>query len=323
MLLVGVDEAGYGPLLGPLVVAGSAFRVPDPPAGETPDADAAGLAVRRAFAGRGRGRPALRVDDSKKVYSRGGLGALERPLLALLGARGAAWPEDLDDLLVEVGVDPGARRGRAWYAGRPPRFPLRFAEEELDEERRQLRDRLERERVEAVGLVAEILPEDRLNEHFAETENKSDTLFDVSAGVLERLAAHAAPGEPVVAVLDRQGGRKRYQGPLAQRFPDAFPWTLAESAERSRYRLDRPGGAWHVEFRVGADAGAPQVALASMLAKYLREVFMGLWNDWFATLCPEVRPTAGYTQDGRRWLDESRALRDEAGIPDDALVRTR
>ena len=60
-----------------------------------------------------------------------------------------------------------------------------------------------------------------------------------------------------------------------------------------------------------------------MLAKYLREVFMSLWNDWFATLCPEVRPTAGYTEDGRRWLNESRAARDAAGIPDAALSRTR
>jgi hypothetical protein len=323
MLLVGVDEAGYGPLLGPLVVAGSAFRVPDPERGAAIDADAAGACLKRALAGRGRGVPRLRVDDSKKVYVRGGLGALERPLLALLDARGSAWPEDLDDLLVEVGIDPGARRDRAWYAGRPPRFPLRHEPGELDDEGRDLRERLAREDVEFVGLVADVLPEDRLNALFDASGNKSDTLFDVSAGVLERLAAHARPGEPVIAVMDRQGGRKRYQGPLAHRFPEAFPWTLGESAECSRYRLDRPGGAWHVSFRVGADAAAPQVALASMLAKYLREVFMGLWNDWFAALCPDVRPTAGYAQDGRRWLDESRALRDAAGIPDAALARTR
>ena len=48
-----------------------------------------------------------------------------------------------------------------------------------------------------------------------------------------------------------------------------------------------------------------------------------LWNGWFADLCPDVRPTAGYTQDGRRWLDESRASRMEAGIPDVELARTR
>ncbi len=326
MLVVGVDEAGYGPLLGPLVVAGSAFRVPHPagPAGDVvPDADAAGSRVRRALCGRGRGEPRLRVDDSKRVYSRGGLDALERPILALLSARGDAWPAAFDDLLVRVGVDPGARRGREWYAGEPPRFPLRHGPEEIDDEARDLRVRLEREDVEFVALTAEVVTEDRLNALFAESGNKSDTLFDLSATVLARLAAAAQPGESVLAVMDRQGGRKRYQGPLSRRFPEFFPWTLAESATSSRYRLDRADGAWHVEFRVGGDASAPQVALASMLAKYLREVFMGLWNEWFATLCPDVRPTAGYTQDGRRWLDESRPARAAAGIADDVLVRTR
>ena len=323
MLVVGVDEAGYGPLLGPLVVAGAAFRVPDPEPGAAVDADAAGLRIKHALAGRGRGHPALRVDDSKKVYARGGLGALERPILALLSARGSAWPSSLDEMLVEVGVDPDSRRDRSWYAGRPPRFPLRFEAEELEEDTQRLTARLAHEQVAFMGLAADVLTEDRLNARFAESGNKSDTLFDVSAGVLERLAARARPGEAVLAVMDRQGGRKRYQGPLAHRFPMAFPWTLAESADCSRYRLDRPDGAWHVEFRVGADAAAPQVGLASMLAKYLREVFMGIWNDWFAVLCPDVRPTAGYTQDGRRWLDESRAARDAAGIPDAVLSRTR
>ena len=67
MLIVGVDEAGYGPLLGPLLVAGSAFRVPDPEPGAGVDVDASGERIRAAFAGRGRGPARLLVDDSKKV----------------------------------------------------------------------------------------------------------------------------------------------------------------------------------------------------------------------------------------------------------------
>lgn len=323
MLIVGVDEAGYGPLLGPLLVAGSAFRVPDPEPGDAPDVARAGDRIRRAFAGRSRGPARLLVDDSKKVYGRRGLDGLERPLLALLAAAGRAWPGHLDDLLVEVGVDPGARRDRSWYSGTPPRFPLRHEEEDLADEGRALRRRMEAEQVEFVGLAADAVPENRLNALFDDSGNKSDTLFDLSAAILERLAVSARPGETVVAVMDRQGGRKHYLPALMRRFPDGFPWALGESATSSRYRIDRGGRPFYVEFRVGGDAEAPQVGLASMLAKYLREVYMLLWNEWFATLCPDVRPTAGYTQDGRRWLEESRAARDAAGISDAVLSRTR
>jgi len=323
MLIVGVDEAGYGPLLGPLLVAGSAFRVPDPEPGTTPDVGAAGERVRRAFAGRGRGPARLLVDDSKKVYRRRGLGGLERPLLAILAASGGAWPGDFDDFLVAVGVDPGVRRDRAWYAGSPPRFPLCHEDGELDDETAALRKRLASEEVEFVGLAADVVPEDRLNALSDVSGNKSDTRFELSASVLERLAASARPGETIVAVMDRQGGRKHYLPHIQRRFPDGFPWTLGESATLSRYRIDQGGRTWFVEFRVGGDAEAPQVGLASMLAKYLRELHMLVFNDWFATLCPDVRPTAGYTQDGRRWLDETRAARDAAGVPDTTLTRTR
>ena len=78
-----------------------------------------------------------------------------------------------------------------------------------------------------------------------------------------------------------------------------------------------------VRFEVEADGAFPQVGLASMLAKYLREAFMALFNEHFRRICPDVAPTAGYTQDARRWLDETRALRASHGIPDSDLVRTR
>ncbi len=327
MLLIGVDEAGYGPLLGPLVVGGAAFRLRADPDTSDESPDAAGARVRAAFAGPGRGPPRVAVDDSKRLYARGGLAALERPLLTLLRAAGRAPPSCLDDLLVDVGVDPGARRDSAWYAGGLPRFPLAHGPlahgDDLEGEARELRSRLGAAGVALSGLAAEVVPEERLNALFGASGNKSDTLFELSCGVFERLAAAARPDEPVVVVFDRQGGRKRYGPPLQERYPDGFVWTRGESEQRSWYEVRRGARSFRIEYRVGADASAPQTALASMLAKYLRELHMTLWNAWFAELCPEVRPTAGYTEDGRRWLDETRAAREAAGIPDARLVRVR
>ena len=70
--VVGIDEAGYGPNLGPLVQAAVALHLPDDdPAGW----ETLKPVVRRCDE-KADGR--LLIDDSKKVYTRGGLAALER-----------------------------------------------------------------------------------------------------------------------------------------------------------------------------------------------------------------------------------------------------
>ena len=102
MIIAGIDEAGYGPMLGPLVVSASVFRVPD-------GADAnlwkqlSPLVVRKSVDGR------IAVNDSKKIYKRRkGLQALEEGLLPFLSARHDGTPRDLRELLRQV-----ARRGKA------------------------------------------------------------------------------------------------------------------------------------------------------------------------------------------------------------------
>ncbi|HMP18459.1 MAG TPA: hypothetical protein PKD72_15645, partial [Gemmatales bacterium] len=46
------------------------------------------------------------------------------------------------------------------------------------------------------------------------------------------------------------------------------------------------------------------VALASMLSKYWRELFMQQFNGWFSKQQPGVAPTAGYPVDAARFWQE-------------------
>jgi hypothetical protein len=59
-----------------------------------------------------------------------------------------------------------------------------------------------------------------------------------------------------------------------------------------------------------------------MISKYIREVVMYSQNAYFLDLCQSLRPTAGYWQDGQRFLrDLSEKLPDFAFEPHQ-LIRT-
>ena len=71
MIVAGIDEAGYGPLLGPLVVSAALFRVPSDD--DLDLWDALSPVVSRAPVD-----GAVPVNDSKKLYQRE-MPALQRP----------------------------------------------------------------------------------------------------------------------------------------------------------------------------------------------------------------------------------------------------
>src|SRR4051794_14966256 len=99
MLWIGIDEAGYGPNLGPLVMVAVAVETDDERRpdvwGDLP------LTIGRANSGSDR----LWVDDSKAIYQGGsGRDRLEAAALTLLEASGKAVPATLSGWLGGVGA---------------------------------------------------------------------------------------------------------------------------------------------------------------------------------------------------------------------------
>ena len=60
-----------------------------------------------------------------------------------------------------------------------------------------------------------------------------------------------------------------------------------------------------------------------MTAKYLRELSMRAFNEFWRARVPNLRPTAGYPKDAHRFRKDIAAAQKELKIDDHALWRNR
>lgn len=319
-VLAGVDEAGYGPRLGPLVSSAAAFRLP----GEDPGPGELWEALSECVARPGRGaRGRLAVGDSKALYARGDISRLERSLLAFFAAAGlrSADPGELcagllsDNCRESLAAHP-------WYADRGERLPLAANENEAEEAAGRLELCCAESGVEVLGVRSRLLAEGEFNRRVGRLGNKASVLLELVAELLTGLRA-AAGDDSLAVYVDRLGGRTDYRPLLAAAFPQAFVWEEERGAERQAYRLDGLAGPTRVEFRVKADRDCFPVALASMTSKYLREIFMRRFNAYWREIDPQVPATSGYWVDAGRFLEATRAHRQRMEIADGELVRCR
>jgi hypothetical protein len=254
------------------------------------------------YEGERRLAPGGGIADSKEVYGRGGRGALARALSPYLGL---APPVSLGDLLARLSVRGDPRPGYPWYGD------VRDGEAEAAGERPRG----------FLRLYVNPVCERDFNAGCARWGDKATLLFEETMRVIRQaLADH--PGDAVV-VCDKHGGRNRYAALLLAELGPSSILAERESAACSSYRLTLGGRTVRIRFQREADATDRAAALASMAAKYVRELFMEGLNGFFASRIEGLRPTAGYYGDGRRFLDDVRGLLADLGCPEDSFVRAR
>jgi len=323
MILAGIDEAGYGPVLGPLVVGCCAFAVDCDEPAQSDKLPCLWKRLRRiASKNRCKRGRRIHINDSKIVYSPNtGLKELERSVLALLAASGHSC-NDLPSLLdcLAGNVETADYR---WYGrAQGERFPIEQEAVSIQILANALRDEMDRAATRCVHMAARVVLERRLNEMFEQTRNKSSVLFSVSAHHLDHLLRNFGQRNLII-FCDRQGGREHYGHLLRLMFEDWSLEVLRESDGHSEYNLHRCGYLVRLIFREKAETHCMSVAVASMISKYLREALMRRFNAWWKTVLPEIEPTAGYHTDGVRFLRDIEAKKLELGISDMELVRMR
>ena len=127
---------------------------------------------------------------------------------------------------------------------------------------------------------------------------------------------------PIFAVCDKHGGRNYYTALLQHHFSEHWIEPVFESHAESRYEWGPPEARVRVTFRMNGERFLP-TALASMTAKYLRELAMRAFNEFWCARVPDLRPTAGYPMDSHRFRKAIAAAQRELGIDDHVLWRNR
>lgn len=315
MILAGIDEAGYGPILGPLVVGACAVRVDDP--------DALWDRLRRIVSRtRDRSGKRLHVADSKKVYSpSAGLHELERAVAVVASMRFGALAKPQALLEAVCPNDSQELRTTPWYAEGDHDW-LENTSAGVAIDLNMARHELDRAGVGVEAYRAHVVTERTLNRMFGATRNKAATSFTFVARHMQGLMdAFAAEG--LTIWCDRQGGREHYGPLLRTMFPE---WDLViehETEKRADYTLSRGQTRVGLIFAEKAEDQAMPVALASMLAKYLREMLMHRFNGYWRRLQPELTPTAGYWVDGQRFLRDIEPTCRKLGVDPGVLARER
>lgn len=313
-ILIGMDEAGYGPNLGPLVVSVTVWRIPASPT----DFDFWSAMQPLISQSPPKGPAVLQIADSKEVYSPGrGLQNLEASVqcgLAIDGAVTSSLRSIVEHAaaksLPEFDTEP-------WFDGQDVPLPLLAKPDELSEWTSMWRQLCDDADVELLAMRSDVVLTERFNRLVEQTGSKGKVLTRVTLGLL-RQVWDPNSDEPTLVICDKHGGRNRYDEFIAEIVGDQMIQRHDESRNLSRYRV----GSTELRFQTRAEAHLP-VALASMLCKYLREVSMELFNDFWTQRVEGLKPTKGYPQDAKRFQADVAEKRAELGIRDATFWRSK
>jgi len=272
----GVDEAGLGPILGPL----SVVRVSV--AAENPEA------LNDIFKNSNSG-----IGDSKRVHTNWDLAPIESIALGgLAWLTGGKVPSTANELFALLGEKP-EDRNLPWMAGAED-LNLPIANTEVT--------KWNIPGVEPVGFDGVLVHPSTLNTLRRNGVNKANLELQYIGKIMNSLPEQY---KEHYVDIDRLGGRVYYGDILQQFWPNATVEVVEEVRNRSAYTAHSAdtGSKRFVQFLVGGEDQSALIAMSSCIAKYTREVHMLLFNTYWQNKFPGLlKSTTGYFTDATIWI---------------------
>ncbi len=308
-MLLGIDENGLGPRLGPLVVTMVVASTSDE-----------GRARAEA---RPKGALRARLGDSKKLVAFGDT-ALGEAWARAIGRRMGLADEQLatpDELVHALSLDPREtlrapcpeqHGAQCWDAGSEAFSSDAKLVAKVERDLAKLEERgVHIERATCVVTCTR-----RLNEGV----DRGLTRFHLDLHAMERLVidARARSGRPVEATCGKVGGFDRYSdafGPLGGRLH-----AIAEEGRaRSEYFVP---GVGRLAFVRDADAKHLLVCMASLVGKWVRDLLMARIVRYHRAELPDAPDASGYHDPvTSRFISATRLSRKSRGLPDECFER--
>lgn len=316
-ILIGTDEAGYGPNLGPLLISATAWRVRD-----EDDAVELYYVLRKVVRADASSDQHIPIADSKELYKPGGGWAnLERgllPCVALVAKTIESWREAWTTLAPR---DATYLDEVPWYADYDSVLPADLDRGELRLARERLAGGLKAAGVSLLRIQSTPVFPARFNKLLDRHESKGAALSLETLQLVKNVLSEC-DDERVVIQCDKHGGRNKYAALLQTVFPDHLCQIVCEGRETSVYRWGPQSRRIEIRFTAKGESFLP-TALASMASKYLRELAMKAFNDFWGQQIPGLQPTAGYPVDAKRFKSDIEAKQKELGISDQVLWRRK
>lgn len=307
MRRIGIDENGLGAQLGPLIVTAVAAEVT--PQGER--------LLRR-------GVPAAMradIDDSKNLVSCHNITLGEAWARAIVGASASPPPSTPRTLLSHLLLSPEAAHRRICPTQSEPQcWQHRGEAFEADAAvLSRLSNHLQLLRAKGVTILSarcEIVCSSKLSQ----LRRAGVHRFKADLSAMERLIlSFESAEEPFVATCGKVGGIAKYDDFFTE-LAGRLHSTLREGRQESAYHFPALG---QVRFVRDADSADPLVMLASLVGKYVRELFMSRIARFYPDDEQQKSPSGYHDPVTAAFIQRTKSARRRLHIHEECFVRSR